>query len=137
MSLPTPVAPARLDTVFHSFPYFPKGLAGLGLLVARLSGAVLAPACCLVLPPSPAWGAVALSAAAALAAGLFARAAALLLTFALAMLVPAIGGAGRALLALNALQLLSIVLAGAGGYSVDARLFGQRVIRVRSGRTSV
>ena len=137
MSLPTPAAPARLDTVFHAFPYFPKGLAGLGLLVARLSGAVLAPACCLVLAPSAPWGAVALSAAAALAAGLFARAAALLLTFALAMLVPAIGGAARALLALNALQLLSIVLAGAGGYSVDARLFGQRVIRIRSSRTSV
>jgi hypothetical protein len=39
-------------------------------------------------------------------------------------------GALSAVLALNALHVVGLVLTGAGAYSLDARLFGRRVIRL-------
>jgi hypothetical protein len=124
--------------VFHTFPRFPKGLSGLGLLASRLAASAVAPACCLLLPTSASWRVLALLSAAALIIGLLGRIAALVLAIAFTMLLPRAEGAARAFLAVNALHAIAIMLAGSGGYSLDAHLFGQRVIRVRPcGRTLV
>ncbi len=129
-SLPAGVAQAYSLRVFRAFPRFPAGANGLGLLSARLASAALGVFCVVVFTSPLAVRGAVLAAAAALAIGVLTRAAALLLVAALAIIAGAIGGVAGGLLALGALQVAALSLSGAGAYSLDAVLFGQRVIRV-------
>lgn len=123
--------------MFKSFPRFPRGSGGLGLLVARLAGAVLGLFCVAVLAPQS-WLCVGMPvAAAALALGFLTRPAAMALVLMIMPVAAGMDGASGGLLAIGAAQLLPLVLAGGGAYSLDARLFGQRIIRVQRDPTSV
>lgn len=115
-----------------SFPRFPRGLGGLALLIARLAGAALG-ALCLDQPSQlqPWIWAVIVTLAVALTLGLSTRIAAAGMAVVVALTAVRSGGAFGWALGLNAAHVATLVLAGAGAYSLDARLFGRRVIKVR------
>lgn len=123
--------------MFKSFPHFPRGPGGLGLLAARLAGAALGLFCVTVLAPPSSLCLGVPAAAAALVVGFLTRPAALALVLMIVAVAAGTGGVAGWLLAIGAAQLLTPVLAGGGAYSLDARLFGQRVIRVERDHTSV
>lgn len=68
--------------------------------------------------------------ASALALGLLTRIAAAGMALVVALAAARMGGACGWALGLNAAHVATLVLAGAGAYSLDARLFGRRVIKV-------
>ncbi|WP_165184520.1 hypothetical protein [Caulobacter soli] len=110
---------------------FPGGLIGVALLIGRLAAAAVLMFVLNDTARQALWLALPLVVVAAgLVAGLLTRFAAA------ACVALVVFGAARAdgalcvVLALNALQVVGIVLAGAGAYSLDARLFGRRVIRL-------
>jgi uncharacterized membrane protein YphA (DoxX/SURF4 family) len=75
-------------------------------------------------------GSGALVLAASLAAGLLTRVAAAVCAALVFVGAARVSGTLSAILALNALQVVGLVLTGGGAYSLDARLFGRRVIRL-------
>ena len=99
-------------------------------MLLRFSAALMLAPCAQSINAAPGfiWGALAL-AAVSLVSGLFARfgaaAAALVMVFAAAELGRRSGG----LFALHALDAAALALLGPGAYSVDARLYGRRIIR--------
>ena len=109
---------------------FPAGVHGVALLLARCSAAslLLGLSYRSALPPWLVWGGLAL--AAMLAFGLLTRVAA---GAGAALVAWAAYGAGGDLglcLAVATLQVAALSLLGAGAYSVDAHLFGRRVIHL-------
>lgn len=109
---------------------FPGGLVGVALLLGRLAAAA---ALALVLrgfAPAPWIAFPVLVLAASLAAGLLTRFAAACCAVLVLVGAARAGGALSAVLALNALHVAGLALTGGGAYSLDARLFGRRVIRL-------
>jgi len=113
---------------------FPDGAAGAALALLRLSGGVIAwPTLAGLGPPLgdgwPGSAGVAALVALALLAGLCTRAAALTLVVLLGANLAL--GRGEALALLSAsFSAASLALLGPGAFSIDARRFGRRVIRV-------
>ena len=111
---------------------FPEGLAGAGLLLMRISGALAIGATLFVLAPLPLWvdaGAAVL--AGGLLSGLLMRLAAILGAALQVVVAFTIGEPFGWIAALMALDLVALSMTGPGAYSIDARLFGRRVIKLR------
>ncbi len=108
---------------------FPTGAPGAGLMLLRIStAAALAAGVPTLIPTFLDFGVATLMVA--LAVGAFTRAAAVL-SACMAMFVCLDAGGKPALVsALLSLPALALALLGPGGYSVDALLFGRRVIRL-------
>lgn len=112
---------------------YPDGVAGIALLVMRLSSGLIAWP---VLPPllesAGPWpgGLAALLVGAALVSGACTRIAAMLLAAAIAALL--VSGSGEAMLPLMACagSAAALALLGPGAFSVDARWYGRRVIKL-------
>jgi uncharacterized membrane protein YphA (DoxX/SURF4 family) len=110
---------------------FPNGLVGAGLLVMRVAGALAVVVGLRVLAQPPAWAEAALIAlAAAVLVGVWTRVTALVCA-ALAMAARiGIGGELGWVAMLIGVGFLGLAMTGPGAHSVDARLFGRRVIRL-------
>ena len=116
-------------------PIFSGGVAGAALLLMRIAtAATLLMAALHALRPD-AWQVFATAVLAlGLLAGVFTRVVGGLAALLLVMLAMRIGGAAAGFVALHGIQALALALLGAGAYSVDARLFGRRVIRLDDDR---
>jgi len=112
-------------------PIFSSGAPGAALLLMRVaSAATLLLATAYFLLPD-AWPALAaLLLAIGLLAGLFTRVIGVLCALQLGALAVRTGGATGAFIALHGIEALALALLGAGAYSIDARLFGRKVIRL-------
>ena len=113
------------------FPPFFAGTPGAALLLMRLATALmLLITLCRSFTPALWLDLAGALLVASLAAGFAVRLAAALA--ALVILYAAIrsGSDSGAVLALQAVQSAALALLGAGAYSIDARLFGRRVIRL-------
>jgi hypothetical protein len=112
-------------------PAFFGGSAGAALLLMRLATALMI---LFTLSKSFSPGFWLYLAAALLAAGLAAGFAVRLVAAVAALIIVGAairsGGTLGILLAVQALQSAALALLGAGAYSIDARLFGRRVIRL-------
>lgn len=108
---------------------FPAGVPGVALLLLRLSAAIVLFAAATLIGPVPIWGCACLAlCGAALALGFLARIVAVIAGI-VAGFAAALGvGSACWLLALHALDAAALVLLGPGAYSIDARIFGRRVI---------
>ena len=111
-------------------PMFPGGLPGVALLLARLATASV-----LILVfrdgLDALWPTVPLVLlAASLVAGLLTRIMAAIGAALVLFGATRAGGVLAGVLALSALHILGLALTGGGAYSLDARLFGRRVIRL-------
>ena len=115
------------------FYAFLGGAPGTGLLLLRLCTAVLLPLAVFVDLSPPLWLDIAVVLVAfSLAVGFAVRVAASLAALAILFAATQTSGALEAVLILQAPQAVALALLGAGAYSVDARLFGRRVIRVKA-----
>uniref|UniRef100_B0T7L8 DoxX family protein n=1 Tax=Caulobacter sp. (strain K31) TaxID=366602 RepID=B0T7L8_CAUSK len=115
--------------MFHG-PMFPGGLSGVALLLGRLATASM-----LILVfrdgLDAVWPAVPLVLlAASLAAGFLTRAMAGICAALVLFAASRADGVLAGVLAISALHILGLALTGGGAYSLDARLFGRRVIRL-------
>jgi hypothetical protein len=120
--------------MFRSWAY-PGGIAAPALLLLRLHAVSFAVAQSTLLRPGPGWTVAPLALIIfALLAGLFTRSAAALVTTASLGLAAALGGTTGLALAIDALASAALVLLGAGAWSLDARLFGRRMILLRRAR---
>jgi uncharacterized membrane protein YphA (DoxX/SURF4 family) len=110
---------------------FPSGPAGIALLLLRISAASLMVATNYHYS-APQWLSVcAVIAAVALLIGFFARfAAALCAAFVILFFVEHHGGMIEVAIVLHAAGALAVALLGPGAYSIDAFLFGRRVIQL-------
>jgi uncharacterized membrane protein YphA (DoxX/SURF4 family) len=108
---------------------FPEGLAGAGLLLLRISCALATGAMVRLIAPLPLWaeaGVVAL--AIGLLVGVLTRPVAIAAA-ALQVIVGFTVGPGLSWLGASmALALAALAMIGPGAYSIDARLFGRKVI---------
>ena len=122
--------PRRMSETILSYP---DGVAGVALLLMRLSSGLVAwPVLSRLLEPAgpwPGWMA-ALLLGAALVLGAFTRIAAMLLAAALAMLLAGISGDVMLPLLACAGNVAALALLGPGAFSADARWYGRRVIRL-------
>ena len=110
---------------------FPGGAPGAALLLMRIAtAATLLLAVVYCLRPDAWQGVPAILLAAGLLAGICTRLVGGLSVIVLGILAARTGGAAGAFLVLHGVQALALALLGAGAYSVDARLFGRRVIRL-------
>ena len=113
---------------------YPDGAAGAALLLMRCSSAVIAWPVLARLAPTPAGWWLAAGAAAivmlALVTGFGTRAAALLLAGAMIAGLLAARGEVALLLLASAGSSAALVLLGPGAWSIDARRYGHRVIRL-------
>lgn len=106
---------------------YPTGMVGLALALLRLSlAAALVGGGMLTTPAGVGFGAFVV--AIALALGIFTRFAAVLGIGAAALIGFNTGGTLGLSAALHGVAMLALSMLGAGGYSVDALLFGRRVI---------
>ena len=127
-------------TKFHA--RFPDGAAGAALLVIRIAQAATSLTVLLGAPKQELLlTIVAVIASMLLVAGLFVRPTALVLAVMCVLAASSWHGAARCVLLGHACSDLALALLGAGAYSLDARLFGRRVIdlngaRARGGRGS-
>ncbi len=97
----------------------------------RLCTSVLLPIVAFNAPISALWLDVAVTLlVVSLAAGLAVRLAAFLSALVIVLAATRSGGALTAILGVQALQTATLTLLGAGAYSIDARLFGRRVIQL-------
>jgi hypothetical protein len=107
---------------------FPNGWAGSGLLLMRALCALAAGAALWRLAPRPAWAVIAVvMLSVAILLGLRTRLTALT-GAALSAYGLAWTAGGLNWVALLPLALLALAMTGPGAYSIDARLFGRRVI---------
>ena len=119
------------DAVKRGLLIFPDGWSGLALLILRLSlaGVLAAVPLVVALPP---WAPLVSDVLGlALLIGALTRVAA---TMSAACLIGAgalASGPAGVVLALHGLDAAALALLGAGAYSIDARLFGRRVITLR------
>ena len=113
---------------------YPDGLFGVALLLLRLSYAAIAFPALARLWPAPAItvpiGLAAAAIALALVLGFGARAAALLLAFVLAIGIGSARGDLTWFLVGCTGGAVALVLLGPGAWSIDAHLYGRRVIRL-------
>ena len=110
---------------------FPDGWSGLALLALRLSlaGVLAAAPIVAALPP---WAPLVFDVLGlALLIGAFTHVAATVSAACLAGAGAMAGSAGGLVLALHGLDAAALALLGAGAYSIDARLFGRRVITLQ------
>jgi putative oxidoreductase len=112
------------------FSVFPSGAAGAALLLLRLSAASLM-AAMIYLNPPPLWlSACAGLIAVALLIGLFTQfAAALCAVFVTLFFLKYNDSPNDVVIVLHAADALALALLGPGAYSIDAYLFGRRVIQ--------
>jgi len=113
--------------VTRSLFQYPTGMVGVALLLLRVSvaGALGAGALLVALP----WAQpVILLIAAAVMLGIMARVASLCGVIVVVIVGVHIGGALGLSAGLHGLAALALSMAGAGGYSIDARLFGRTVL---------
>jgi hypothetical protein len=118
----------------YSLSGHPAGATGVALLLLRVSAALTPYVAYQHAAASlgyPWLVTVALAAGVLLVLGVATRGTALACAIAVVAAGLEMGGWPAALLALAALDFGAIALLGAGAYSVDARLFGRRVIDVR------
>jgi hypothetical protein len=115
-------------------PIFSGGVPGAALLLMRIAtAATLLLAAHHALRPD-AWQLfIAAALAIGLLMGLFTRVLGALGALLLGVFAIRTGGPVGGLLALHGIQALALALLGAGAYSIDARLFGRRVIRLDDG----
>lgn len=105
-------------------PFYPAGIVGAGLLLLRFAVAGSAILSVLLGPAAPFWcEPLVVVIAISLCVGIGVRASASLGLLA-ALCVPA--GAPQLLVIVHAVTAASLVLTGAGAYSLDARFFGRR-----------
>jgi hypothetical protein len=110
---------------------FPGGLVGVALLLGRLAAAAVLVLVMRGFVQDAPWAVFPIIVlAASLAAGLLTRFASACCAVLLTVGAARADGAMAAVLALNALHVVGLVLTGGGAYSLDARLFGRRVIRL-------
>ncbi len=110
------------------FSIFPSGPRGAALLLLRISAATLIALCLNTLQLSS-WSAAGLFVvAAALVAGFCTRLAAVICAILATAAFIRTGGTLSWLTGLQALSTVALAILGAGAYSIDARLFGRRVI---------
>lgn len=122
------MGPTYADLVIKLSQTFPSGLAGVALLLLRLTVAVI-PVAVSRVPSVPLWMAVALILiAASVVLGLLTRFAALSCVVLSVVMIALDGDALD--LALHGVDALALALIGAGAYSLDAHLFGRRVITI-------
>ena len=102
----------------------------MALLLMRISAALLLAPCLAALSPVPplAWLMFGL-AAVALVCGLLARVAAAAVAVLAAYAAAKLGWRAGGLFALHAIDAAALCLLGAGAYSIDARLYGRRIIK--------
>jgi hypothetical protein len=115
--------------VNSTFQVFPAGASGAALLLLRVSASLLLVGALVYLGASPVWakcGVVLV--AVALCTGFRTRFAAWLCALLAAAGAMEIGGALGVLVALSAVNAAALALLGAGAFSIDALLFGRRVI---------
>jgi hypothetical protein len=113
------------------FPAFPGGAPGAALLLLRLCTAFLLPLAVFNAFSPTVWLYVAVVLlAASLAAGIGVRLAAPLAAGIILLAAIRSGGMLEAIQAVQAVQSAALALLGAGAYSIDARLFGRRVIQL-------
>jgi hypothetical protein len=114
------------------FYAFLGGAPGTGLLLSRLCTAFLLSLAVFVYLSPPLWLDIAVALLAfSLAAGFAVRVAASLAALVILFTATQTSGPLEAVLMLQALQAVALALLGAGAYSVDARLFGRRVIQLK------
>jgi hypothetical protein len=112
---------------------YPDGVAGIALLLMRLSAGLVAwPVLSSLLEPAGPWpgGVVALLLAGVLVLGAFTRIAAMLLAAALAALLAGVSGEVMLPLLACAGNVAALALLGPGAFSADARWYGRRVIKL-------
>src|SRR5262245_23764604 len=136
--------PQGVHGLQHLFSGFPRGMAGVGLLLLRTAIGVITAwqGARLIAGAGSAWlesgaGLTAILVAAALIAGLLTPCAAALVAIAAALTASRViavpmmvtdDGLAQGLVLIDA---VSLVLLGPGAFSVDARLFGRREIHIR------
>ncbi len=113
------------------FSIFPSGPRGAALVLLRISAASLIALCLGRFQLSPWIVAGLLVVAAALLAGFLTRPAALICALLATGAFLRICGTFSWLIGLQALSAIALAILGAGAYSIDARLFGRRVIEFR------
>jgi len=114
-----------------AYSAFPSGMAGAALLLLRIStGLVLVIGCdaAISLPTLPRYALYLL--AAAIAAGVFTQPAAIIAAVIIALTAGTTSDAPSIALGLHALVAIALAMLGAGAFSIDARLFGRRVIHL-------
>ena len=111
------------------FSLFPGGSAGRALLLLRLCNALLCAVALKYLPDVPTWLVVVVLVVATFQiVGLLTPFTAIVCAIAATAAGVRLGGALGSVVALHALSAIALATLGAGAYSVDARLFGRRVI---------
>jgi hypothetical protein len=115
--------------VNSTFQVFPAGASGAALLLMRVSASLMLVGALVYFGGCPLWAKCGVVlAAAALCAGLRTKIAAWLCALAAGVGAMEIGGALGIMVALSALNAVALALLGAGAFSIDAILFGRRVI---------
>lgn len=113
------------------FSVFPAGAAGAALLLMRLACAGLWLSALVFAPDLPLWLAVAGGlVGCALILGFLTRIATAFTLLAIVAARVELTDALETLTLLHALDAVALLLLGAGAYSLDARLFGRREIRI-------
>ena len=131
---PQPLGPSNLFGVQRLFSEFPRGWPGIGLLLLRLSVTTACLQACVGCEACTAWillGLIILCASLCLGA-LTPLAAALAVPVGLIAAANCINGAG--LVVITEIDAVALAVLGPGAYSLDARLFGRRVILAESWR---
>ena len=129
-----PLGPSNLFDVQNLFSEFPRGWPGIGLLLLRISVATACLQACVGCAACTAWillGFILLCASLCLGA-LTPLAAALAVAVGLIAAANCINGAG--LVVITMIDAVALAVLGPGAYSLDARLFGRRVVLAESWR---
>jgi len=114
-----------------SYSAFPSGMAGVALLLLRIStGLVLAVGCETVISLSAASRYALYSLAAVIVVGVLARPAAIIAAVIIALAADTTSDTPCLALGFHALVAIALAMMGAGAYSIDARWFGRRVIHL-------
>lgn len=117
--------------VIDLFLVFPAGLSGAALLLLRISAALLLVVAALVLGPVSwwVWGLIAVTALSLLMGALTRFSAGLACMAAIGSAILSAKGLDL-LFALHALNAAALCILGPGAFSVDARIYGRRIITI-------